>query len=65
MNYEQKLQRMDEHLEHHPHDYQTVIARLKTVSDAIEHQQYKKRVWRLKRLAEVRKQMREIENGRV
>lgn len=65
MDYKAKLQRMDEHLQKHPHDYQTVIARIKTVSDAIEHERHKKRVWRLKRLAEVRRQMREIENGRM
>lgn len=65
MDYVKKLKRMDEHLREHPHDYQTVISRLKVASDAYEHQQYLRRVERLKRLAEVRRQMKEIRNGKM
>lgn len=61
MDYNKKLARIDKHLADHPKDYQSVIARMKTYSDAIEHELYKKRVYRLKRLAEVRRQLREME----
>ena len=47
----------------HPHDYQTVIARVKTISDAYEHELYKRKIYRMKRLAEVRRQLKEIEDG--
>lgn len=64
MDYVKKIERMDNHLREHPHDYQTVIARLKTVSDAIDYQQHKRVCMRLKRVAEVRRQLKEIEDGR-
>lgn len=60
MDYQKKLERMDEHLRMHPNDYQTVIARLKTASDAYEHDLYKRKIYRMKRLAEVRRQLKEI-----
>ena len=41
----------------HPKDYQAVIGRMKTYSDAVEHELYKYRVARLKRLAEVRRRL--------
>lgn len=50
---------MDEHLKRHPHDYQTVIARLKLGSDIYDHEVKKVRDMRLKRLAEIRKKLRE------
>lgn len=56
---------MDNHLKDHPHDYQTVIARLKLASEAFDYEQRKKVVARLKRVAEVRRQLKEIENGRM
>lgn len=59
MDYAEKLDRMDRHLAEHPHDYQTVIARLKTASKAYDHEQRKKSVARLKRIAEIRRQLRE------
>lgn len=61
MNYNERLARLDRHLEDHPKDYQSVIARMKTFSDAVEHELYLKRVYRLKKLAEVRRQLREME----
>lgn len=61
MNYNERLVRLDRHLEDHPKDYQSVIARMKTFSDAVEHELYLKRVYRLKKLAEVRRQLREME----
>lgn len=63
MNYAEKIERMDAHLQSHPHDYQTVIARVKTISDAYEHELYKRKIYRMKRLAEVRRQLKEIEDG--
>lgn len=61
MDYERKLRRLDEHLAEHPTDYQAVISRMKTRSDAIEHKLYEQKIDRLQRLAEIRKQ---IEEGR-
>lgn len=65
MDYKAKIERMDNHLKDHPHDYQTVIARLKLASEAFDYEQRKKVVMRLKRVAEVRRQLKEIENGRM
>ncbi len=59
MDYVKKLTRMDEHLERHPHDYQTVIARLKLASRAVDYERHKKACMRLKRLAEIKRQLRE------
>lgn len=59
MDYMKKLSRMDEHLAQHPHDYQTVIARLKLASEAYDYEVKKKRDMRLKRLAEIKKKLRE------
>ena len=59
MDYIERLDRMDEHLRQHPHDYQTVIARLKLASDIYDHQVEKQRNMRLKRLSEIKKRLRE------
>ena len=56
MKYEEKLNRLDEHLREHPKDYQAVISRLKTFSDAVEHQQYLKRIEKLKQVAKYRRE---------
>ena len=55
MDYTKKLEQIDRHLAEHPKDYQASIARLKTFSDAVEHQMYLKKVERLKRVAEYRR----------
>ena len=62
MDYAEKLDRMDRHLQDHPHDYQTVIARLKVASRAIDYATKKDRDMRLKRLAEIRRK-REKKHG--
>lgn len=64
MDYTKKLQTMDEHLSRHPHDYQTVIARLKLASKAYDYEVKKKRDERLKRLAEIKKKLREEDEER-
>jgi ribosomal protein S15P/S13E len=64
MDYAKKINRMDEHLREHPHDYQTVISRLKVASDAYDYQEKKKVATRLRRLAEVRRQLKEIRDGK-
>lgn len=56
MDYKDKLERLDEHLKRHPKDYQSVIARMKTYSDAAEHELYLRRVERLKKVAKYRRQ---------
>lgn len=59
MDYNSKLERLDKHIAEHPKDYQSVIARMKTYSDAVEHEQYQRKIARLKRLAEVRRKRNE------
>ncbi len=56
MDYIEKIERLDRHLAKHPTDYQSVIARMKTVSDAVEHELYLKRVERLKKVAKYRRE---------
>lgn len=55
MDYTEKLERLDRHLAEHPKDYQATIARMKTFSDAVEHEIYLKRIARLKKVAEYRR----------
>ena len=55
MDYKAKLERMDRHLEEHPADYQTVISRLKTASDMIDHERRRKVNARLRKVAEYRR----------
>lgn len=55
MDYTDKLDRLDKHLMEHPKDYQAVIARMKTYSDAVEHEMHLKKVERLKRVAEYKR----------
>lgn len=55
MDYKEKLNALDKHIEEHPTDYQAVIARLKTRSDAIEHQMYLRKIERLKRMSKYRR----------
>lgn len=56
MDYAERLNRLNEHIEKHPKDYQAVIARLRTRSDAIEHEMYLKKIERLKRVAKYRRE---------
>lgn len=63
MDYKDKLDRMTEHLAEHPHDYQTVISRLKLASSIYDHEMERKKHARLKRLAEV-KRRRHGEEGK-
>lgn len=59
MDYNERLAKLDKHIEEHPTDYQAVIGRLKAYSDAVEHQMYLRRVARLKRVAEFRRKRNE------
>lgn len=56
MDYTDKLERLDRHIKEHPKDYQSVIARMKTYSDAVEHEMYLKRIERIKKVERYRKQ---------
>ena len=55
MDYFRKLEQIDKHLADHPKDYQAVIARLKTYSDAVEHGLYLRRIERLKKVEKYRR----------
>lgn len=56
MDYADKLKRLDRHIEQHPKDYQSVISRMKTFSDAVEHEMYLRRIERLKKVERYRKE---------
>ena len=59
-----RADRLATHLQEHPKDYQAVIASLKVKSDLIEHKRYLEVIRRQKRIAEVRRQRKEIHNGK-
>ena len=59
MDYREKLDRMDAHLKEHPTDYQTVIARMKTYSQYIDHIMRQKVIERLKNVAKYRRELNE------
>ncbi len=61
MKHEERIERLKEHISEHPTDYQAVIGLLKANSDRIEHKLYMRKVEKLKRVAEYR---REYENGK-
>lgn len=54
--YEEKLKKLDTHLEEHPKDYQSVISRLKARSESFQYQQRRKRNDRLKEIAKYRRE---------
>lgn len=56
MDYIDKLKRLDDHIRRHPKDYQSVISRMKTFSDAVEHEMYLKRIERIKKVERYRKE---------
>ena len=56
MDHIKKLEQLDKHLAEHPKDYQAVISRIKTYSDAVEHQLYLRRIERLKKVAKYRRE---------
>lgn len=59
MDYIEKLERLDKHIAENPKDYQAVIARLKTRSDAIDHARRHQLNMRLKAVAEIRRKYEE------
>lgn len=62
MDYSKKINKMEEHLKSHPGDYQTQISLLKVRSDAYQNRMYQRRIYRMKRLAEVKKQLKGEQN---
>lgn len=64
MDYIEKLDKIDAHLAEHPTDYQAVVARLRTISDAYEHQLYERKIARLKRVAEIRERLKGEDNAK-
>lgn len=60
MDYIKKLEQIDKHLAEHPKDYQSVISRMKTYSDAVDHEIHQRRVARIKK---VMKYMKGEDNG--
>lgn len=59
MEYIEKLERLDRHLSEHPHDYQSVISRMKLASDIYDHEQERRRHARRKSLAEIKRRLEE------
>lgn len=60
VDYIKKLKQIDNHLAEHPKDYQSVIARMKTYSAAVDHEIHERRVARMKK---VMKYMKGEDNG--
>lgn len=58
MDYAKRITKMEEHLKQHPKDYQTQISLLKTKSDAYQDRIRNRKIYRMKRLAEVRRQLK-------
>lgn len=54
MDYIEKLEKLDRHIAENPKDYQAIIARLKTRSDAIAYERKRRMDMRLKKVAEIR-----------
>ena len=55
MDYIETLEKLDKHIANNPNDYQAVIARLKTRSDAINYERKHAMDMRLKKVAEIRR----------
>lgn len=55
MDYIEKLDKLDKHIQENPKDYQAVISRLKTQSKAIDHYRKREVNMRLKRVAEIKR----------
>ncbi|EOL50652.1 hypothetical protein [Enterococcus caccae] len=53
--YEQQAQKMKNHLQQHPKDYQTVISLFKVESDSIMYEQQKSKHLMLKEIAKYQK----------
>lgn len=54
MDYYERLEKLDKHIAEHPKDYQSVIARLKTYSDAVDHEMYLRKIARIKKVERYR-----------
>ena len=63
MDYIEKLDRLDRHLKDNPKDYQSVIARLKLQSKAIDYYRRQKVNMRLKRIAQYKRELAEQEKA--
>ena len=62
MDYEKKITNMRKHLSDNPADYQTVISLLKLNSKRISHERKVKQDMRSRRVAEMRKMLKENED---
>lgn len=63
MDYTERLEKLNEHINEHPKDYQAVIAQLKMRSDAYEHAMYRKRIERLRKVAHIKRKRKERLHG--
>lgn len=59
MDYEKKINGLQNHLRQNPKDYQAVIGLLKARSDAIEHEIHEAKIERLKKVAKYRREYNE------
>lgn len=60
----ERVERLEEHLKEHPTDYQAVVAHLKARSDLIEHVAHQRMIERKKKVAEIRRQRKEMRNAK-
>lgn len=59
MDYEERIDRLKEHIAEHPTDYQAVIGLLKARSDAIDHMIYESRIDKARKVAKYRREYNE------
>ena len=59
LTYGEKIERITEHLQEHPADYQSVISLYKLRSDAIEYEIEQRRIEKKKMVAECRRLLQE------
>lgn len=56
MKHEERVERLKEHIAEHPTDYQAVIGLLKANSDMIEARYHRRKIEKLKRVAQFRRE---------
>lgn len=62
MDYIEKLDKLDKHIQDNPKDYQAVISRLKTQSKAIDYYRKQHVNMRLKKVAEIKRKYEQEHN---
>ena len=57
--YDEKISRLNKHLEEHPHDYMGVISRLKNQSNSIDYEKRQREIKKKREVAKYRKEYKD------